>query len=207
MEIHGIYALCDTTFCPQKTHAQLAEELLSGGVKILQLRMKGETDLKKVRQTAEVILALKKKFDFTYIINDFVDIALELKADGIHVGRDDMPLPELLKKTKGKILLGYSSHSLPEAIAAEQRGASYVALGAIFPTPTKGPGHPVVGLKTLRQTVQLLKIPVVAIGGINSKNFSAVVGTGVAAIAMISALTTAPDIAAAAAHFVREFDL
>jgi thiamine-phosphate pyrophosphorylase len=204
-KIQGIYALCDTTFYPEKSHLRLAEELLAGGIKILQLRMKGETDLNKVRQTAEQILSLKKQFDFTFIVNDFVDIALELGADGIHVGRDDTPVPELLKKTKGKILVGYSSHSLPEAVLAEQQGAHYVALGAIFPTPTKGPGHPVVGLETLRRVVQQLKIPVVAIGGINSENFAQVVDTGVAAIAMISALTTVPDITTAAAEFVQKF--
>jgi thiamine-phosphate pyrophosphorylase len=203
--IQGIYAICDNTFCPQKPHLQLAEELLAGGIKILQLRMKGESDLTRIRETSQQILQLKKKFDFTFIVNDFVEIAMELGVDGIHVGRDDLPLPTLLKKTKGKFLIGYSSHSMEEAVAAEQQGAHYVALGAVFPTATKGPGHPVVGLETLRQVVKKITIPVVAIGGINETNFSEVLQTGVAAIAMIGALTTGNNVTKQAAEFTKRF--
>lgn len=203
--IHGIYALCDTTFCPQKSHVRLAEELLAGGIKIIQLRMKGEKNSDRVRQTAVQILRLKKKYDFTFILNDFVDIAIELGTDGIHVGRDDLPLPRLLEKTRGKILVGYSSHSLEEALEAERQGAHYVALGAIFPTATKGPGHPVVGVSTLQKVVGRLKIPVVAIGGINQSNFSEVSDTDVAAIAMIGALTTGENVTASAADFIRRW--
>jgi thiamine-phosphate pyrophosphorylase len=204
-QIHGLYAICDTIFCPEKTHTQLAEELLSGGIKILQLRMKGETDLQRVRDTAKQILQLKKRFDFTFIVNDFVDIAMELGADGIHVGRDDTSVAEILKKTDGKVLVGYSSHGLEEAVAAEQQGAHYVALGAIFPTPTKGPGHPVLGLELLRRVVRQLKVPVVAIGGINQINFTEVLNTGVAAIAMIGALTTGNNVSQQAAEFIKRF--
>lgn len=204
--IQGIYALCDTTYCPQKTHARLAEELLEGGIQILQLRMKGMRDPDRIRRTAEQILQLKKKYDFIFILNDYVDLAAELQTDGVHVGRDDPPIPEVLKKVSSKTLVGYSSHSLAEAVRAEQQGAHYVALGAIFPTPAKGPDHPVLGPKLLQEVVQTLKIPVVAIGGINRDNLREVLQTGVAAVAMIRALTAGRDIPQRARNFVALFD-
>jgi thiamine-phosphate pyrophosphorylase len=203
--IRGIYALCDTSLSPAKSHVELAKELLLGGVDIIQLRMKGETNTAKVRDTAHSIRSLKRERPFTFIVNDFIDVALEIGADGVHLGRDDLDLIEARKLTGPDLLIGYSSHSLEEAMEAERLGADYVALGAIFPTATKGPGHPVVGLDTLRRVVQKLTVPVVAIGGINEKNFSEVLATGVHAVAMIGALTLAPDIPVQARWFVERF--
>jgi len=150
-------------------------------------------------------MGFKKQYPFTFIVNDFVEIALEVGADGVHVGQDDLPIEEVRKKVGNKMLIGYSSHSLEEALKAQKRGADYVAFGAIFPTKTKAPGHPVQGLEKLGQVVKKLSIPVVAIGGINKNNFRQVKETGVAAIAMISALTESKNIAAETQFFVSHF--
>ena len=150
-------------------------------------------------------MSFKNDFDFTFIINDHVDVALEIGADGVHVGADDMPVAEVRKKVGDKMLIGYSSHSLEEALQAEEGGADYVAFGAIFPTKTKGPGHPVQGLEKLRAVVEAVKIPVVAIGGINKENFGQVLETGVASIAMITALTDASDIAKRSQQYTAGF--
>ncbi len=203
--LQGIYGLCDNSFAPGETQVSLAEKLLKGGVKTLQLRMKGEENLQLIKDQAESIIRLKNSYDFTFIINDFVEIALDLGVDGIHVGQDDMKIAQIRSLSKKKILIGYSSHSFEEAKEAEKQGADYVALGAIFPTPTKGPGHPVVGINTLEQVVQSLNIPVVAIGGITRENFMDVRNTGVDAIAMISALTKVEDIPAAAKWFTEKW--
>ena len=203
--IQGIYALCDNSLSPRLDHRDLAERLLKGGVPILQLRMKGEKDLGQVRAAASAILAFKKRFDFIFILNDFVELAAELPVDGIHLGQDDMAIAEARRRLGAERLIGYSSHSLEEALAAERQGADYVALGAIFPTASKGPGHPVQGTETLRQVVAALQVPVVAIGGIGRENFSQVVATGAGAVAMIGALTQAPDITAEAKWFVEAF--
>jgi len=201
----GIYALCDTSLNPAMEHVALAERLLAGGVPILQLRMKGEKDLGRVRAIAERILALKSRHDFCFILNDYVDLAQELPVDGIHVGQDDLSPAEARRRLGPDRLIGYSSHSVEEARDAEQNGADYVALGAIYPTATKGPGHPVQGIAALKRVVEALRVPVVAIGGIQRKNFSEVVASGVSAVAMIGALTLAPDITAEARWFVEEF--
>ena len=203
--IQGIYALCDNSLNPGLEHRDLAERLLAGGVPILQLRMKGEKDLGQVRAAAEAILSFKRRFDFLFILNDFVELAAELPVDGIHLGQDDMAIAEARRRLGPGRLIGYSSHSLEEALAAERQGADYVALGAIFPTSSKGPGHPVQGTKTLQQVVAALKVPLVAIGGIVRENFPQVVAAGAEAVAMIGALTQAPDITAEARWFVESF--
>lgn len=204
--IQGIYAICDTSFSPGLSHLELAQRVLSGGVSILQLRMKGETDLSKIEKVAREILTLKKDFNFTFILNDQIELAAELAVDGLHLGQDDGTIASARAKIGPKKIIGYSAHSLAEALAAETAGADYIALGAIFPTQTKGPGHPVQGIETLRSVVQAVKKPVVAIGGINQGNFLEVANTGVAAIAMITALSQAADITKTANYFVKTWN-
>ena len=212
-KIQGLYAIADNSFRPDLTPADLAEAFLQGGTKIVQLRMKptdvilsprGEESRNpqdNIFNNAQKIMRLKKKYDFTFIVNDHVDVALAVEADGVHVGADDMPVTEVRRRVGPKMLIGYSSHSLEEALEAEKAGADYVAFGAIFPTKTKGPGHPVQGLEKLQQVVQALEIPLVAIGGINKENFRGVLETGVSSVAMITALTDAENIAEATKFF------
>ncbi|OGQ04551.1 MAG: thiamine-phosphate diphosphorylase [Deltaproteobacteria bacterium RIFCSPLOWO2_01_44_7] len=203
--IHGLYAIADNTFRLECSHTELAEEFLKGGCQLIQLRSKIKNKKSKILEETCKIMGFKKQYPFTFIVNDFVEIALEVGADGVHVGQDDLPIEEVRKKVGNKMLIGYSSHSLEEALKAQKRGADYVAFGAIFPTKTKAPGHPVQGLEKLGQVVKKLSIPVVAIGGINKNNFRQVKETGVAAIAMISALTESKNIAAETQFFVSHF--
>jgi len=199
-QIKGLYTLTDNTFSPERSHLDLAKAYLEGGAKIIQLRMKSGD----IQGVAKEILALKKKYDFTFIINDFVEIAKELDVDGVHIGENDLPVREVRQIIGPNMLIGYSSHSLEEALAAEEAGADYVALGAIFPTKTKGPGHPVQGLAKLRKVVDALKVPVVAIGGITRENFQEVSETGVAAIAMITGLIQACNVAEETKYFINK---
>ncbi|HKX13314.1 MAG TPA: thiamine phosphate synthase [bacterium] len=205
--LEGIYALCDNSLNPSRRHLDLAKDLLQGGAPILQLRMKGEKDLVKVRRTAAAILDLKADHDFIFLLNDFVELGRELPVDGVHIGQDDMAIEKAREILGPSKLIGYSSHSLEEALKAESRGADYVALGAIYPTATKGPGHPVQGIAKLKEVVKALAVPVVAIGGINRGNLAEVVRSGAAMAAMIGALTLAPDVAAETRWFVEEFNL
>lgn len=199
--IHGLYAIADAKWNPCTTLPEYVKRLLGGGCRLIQLRMK-EVDPVVVRETALAIVRFKRAVDFTFIVNDHPDVALEVGADGVHVGNDDSSVVELKRQWGDRLMIGYSAHALDEAMMAAEVGADYVAFGAIFPTLTKGAGHPVQGLDKLREVVQGLHVPVVAIGGINRTNIGDVMKTGVSAVAMISALAQASDVETEVQWFV-----
>ena len=202
--MRGLYAIADPSFNPYPTIPKLALQLLRGGAPIIQLRMKhgGEGHEHHVRETAREIMRFKKDFTFTFIVNDYVDVAVEIGADGVHIGKGDMPLEKVRACVPAGTIVGYSSHSLEEAREAQAAGADYVAFGAIYPTKTKGPGHPVQGIAMLKRVVAALDVPVVAIGGIGRENIAEVMGTGAATVAMITALSDAPSVSAETRWFV-----
>jgi thiamine-phosphate pyrophosphorylase len=209
--IGGLYAIADRDFNPFDSLAMLARKYLEGGAKIVQLRMKdsgpGTRDsglgTRIFRDNALEIMKLKGEFDFTFIVNDYVDVALDVEADGVHVGENDEAVASIRKRAGDDLIIGYSSHSVGEARGAEMDGADYVAFGAIFPTRTKGPGHPVQGLGRLKEIASSVRVPVVAIGGITRENVADVVAVGVDSIAMITAISQARDVVAETAWFVR----
>jgi thiamine-phosphate pyrophosphorylase len=206
--ICGLYAIADAHWNPAPTLADLVRMFLDGGCRLVQLRMKSdpanpEEGLEnRVRGVAREIMGLKEGYDFTFIVNDYPRVALEVGADGIHVGQGDMPVEELRSLVGRGMIVGYSSHDIEEAKRAVSAGADYVSFGAIFPTSTKGPGHPVQGLARLRELSQVVEVPVVAIGGIRRENVRQVIEAGAAAAAMITALSQAPDVVDETAWFV-----
>lgn len=196
MRITGLYAICDNSPCPGRSHLMLARSLLAGGARILQLRMKGASSGAR-RAVAREILQLKLKTRFIFIINDDLELARAVGADGVHVGADDPALGACRRFLGPGKLLGYSAHSLEEAKRAETAGADYVAFGAIYPSRLKGPGHPVQGLAGLKKVLRAVEVPVVAIGGINHGNVQETLATGVSTVAAISALNAAPNVTVA----------
>ena len=199
-KIKGLYAIADSKWNPFDSMSELAEKILKGGCKILQLRMKGSSE-DDYRSEARAIATLKNKYDFTFIVNDHPEVASELGADGVHVGENDMPVSDIKSAFGDRLIVGYSSHSIEEAVKAEKSGADYIAFGAIFQTKTKGPGHPVQGLDKLKKFVDSVNVPTVAIGGIDESNIDDIIATGVSSVAMISAISEADDVA----NKVREF--
>lgn len=177
----------------------------------MQLRMKNEgrgtrdEEQGRVYDVAREIMKLKRRYDFTFIVNDFADIALDVGADGVHVGENDEAVASIRGMAGDRLIVGYSSHSIDEARRAARDGADYVAFGAIFPTRTKGPGHPVQGIDRLRELVRSVNIPVVAIGGINRGNVRQVIDAGASAAAMITALSQARDVVEETGWFVEKF--
>ena len=203
--ITGLYVIVDADWNPLNSHRDFAMCVLDGGCNLIQLRMKGR-DKDLVLKSAEEIAALKEKYDFRFIINDYPDIAISVGADGVHVGSGDISPSDIKAEYGNNLIVGYSSHSVDEAIEASRNNADYIAFGAIFPTPTKGAGHPVQGVSKLKLLVDILDVPIVGIGGINRGNIENVVSTGVNSIAMISSICMAKDIKNEVAYFINQMN-
>lgn len=159
---------------------------LRSGIKWIQYREKG-LNKRAIYFNALRLRELTNKFDACLIINDYVDIALAVDADGVHLGQEDLPLKEA-KKIIGDRIVGISTHNIKEAIEAERGGADYIGFGSIFPTDTKTDAI-IRGLKGLEEVVKAVKIPVIAIGGINTDNITAVLETGCKGVACSSGIT------------------
>lgn len=170
---------------PLRSHLEAARGVIRGGGKIFQLRDKGASK-KKYLQLAKAIRKLTKKAKVAFIVNDHLDIAQLIDADGIHLGQDDIPIPLARKLLGEEKIIGFSTHSFAQAVKAEKAGADYISFGPIFQTPSKPKTKP-LGLKALKRVVKRIKIPVVAIGGISESNIHDVRKTGCQRIAVIRA--------------------
>ncbi len=142
---------------------------------------------KDIFREAVSIRALTLRHKTRFIINDYIDIAMAVNADGVHLGQDDMPVEEARRIVGGKKLIGVSTHSLKQAIAAQDAGADYIGFGPISYTSTKDSGRP-KGLKALKKIKSHVKIPVAAIGGITWENIKEVLGCGADAAAVVSGI-------------------
>ena len=164
---------------------------LEGGATSIQLRMKNAST-RKIVETGKKIRRITKGYDSLFFVNDRVDIALAVNADGVHLGQEDMPV-KIAKEIAPNLIVGVSATNLNEAIEAERNGADYIGAGSVFPTNTKEDAK-LMGLEELKKIVEHIRIPVVAIGGINHKNAEEVLATGVDGIAVISAIVGANDV-------------
>jgi thiamine-phosphate pyrophosphorylase len=183
-----IYCFADT---PGICHV-----LLGAGARVIQLRHKTAGDA-EFRRLAHAMLAEVRRFtDALLIVNDRVDIAIEVGADGIHVGQEDLDAREVLRRAPQAMLLGVSARTPAEARAAAAAGADYIGAGSVFATPTKADAV-VIGLSGLREVAAAVELPMVAIGGITRANLRSVLRTGVRYAAIISDINAAPDPAAA----------
>jgi thiamine-phosphate pyrophosphorylase len=190
-----LYAILDIGLCQGRAPVDILNEFLSAGVTLVQLRAK---DL-----PSNVFFALAQAArDFTrragakLIVNDRLDIALAVRADGVHLGQEDMPLTAARKLVGDKLIIGLSTHELEQARRAEAEGADYIGFGPIFGTKTKTTSHSPRGLVMLREIKDAVKIPVVAIGGINEQNVAQVWQAGADSAAIISDLMGAQDLSA-----------
>jgi thiamine-phosphate pyrophosphorylase len=171
-------------------------EALAGGADVIQLRNKTFSS-KELLQTARLLKVLCERHGALFIVNDRIDIALASGADGVHLGQDDLPLAEAKRLVnRNNFLIGCSTHSLEQALQAEADGAHYVGCGPIFATPTK-PDHRPHGLDLVRQYHGRLKIPFVAIGGIDAGNISQVTEAGARCAAVVRAAFETEDIQSA----------
>lgn len=187
----GLYLVTDRNALKGKDLLKILPESLRAGLDMVQFRDK-EADDADFLETASKIKDLLREKQVLFIINDRIDIAMALDADGVHLGREDVPV-EVARRILGrKKIIGFSAHSLEEALAAAEKNVDYIAMGAIFSTPVK-PDYGTLGLEALKQAVKQIKIPLVAIGGINESNIGDVVATGVKRIAVVRAILEAKD--------------
>lgn len=193
MKIKGLYAIIDNSIRPDLSNGEIAKKVLAGGAKIVQLRGKGLSS-KELLADAREIRDLTKKAGAAFIVNDRADIALLSDADGVHLGQDDLPVSEARKILGAGKLIGISTHNIEQAMKAEQEGADYIGFGPVFGTTTKADAEEAKGLQALREIKNNVKIPVVAIGGINPENTANVISAGADAVAVISAIVKADDI-------------
>jgi thiamine-phosphate pyrophosphorylase len=173
----------------------LCKKLLDGGAKIIQLRDKYSDDNAFYHSAKEMLSLVRHYDDAIFIINDRVDIALEINADGIHIGQEDENFYNVLRRVPDEMIVGVSVDNAPQAIEAEKAGASYIGAGSVFPTPSKSDAK-LIGINALRDIVKSVNIPIAAIGGITLNNIREVMETGVQYFAMISEINTAKDISA-----------
>ena len=187
-----LYAVTDRRWLGDSTLEQQVEEALKGGATFVQLREK-QLDKKSFYREAVSLKKLCRKYGVPFVIDDDVELALESGADGVHIGQSDMALLDAREKLGPEKMIGVSARTGEEALEAERNGADYLGVGAVFSTSTK-PDAVDVSLETLRKICESVSIPVVAIGGIGTENLPKLAGTGIAGVAVVSALFAAENI-------------
>ena len=192
-----LYLVTDAGLSRGRSHQSIVESAIRGGVTIVQYREK-DASTRLMIQEAEEILRLCRAAGVPFIVNDRIDVALAVDADGAHVGQDDMPASTARRLLGPGKILGVSAGSAEEARKAVADGADYIGASPVFSTPTKLDAPPPLGIEGLRMMTRAMKVPVVAIGGINSTNAAAMIEAGAAGVAVVSAIVAADDVEAAA---------
>ena len=192
-EMMLLYAVTDRAWTGKQTLMEQVEDALKGGATCVQLREK-ELDEETFLQEAVEMKALCEKYQVPFFINDNVEIAVKCKADGIHVGQEDMAAAKVRQQVGDEMMIGVSVHSVEEALEAVKNGADCLGVGAMFSTATKTDAD-VLPKQVLRDICAAVDIPVVAIGGISKENMAELKGTGVDGVALVSAIFAAEDIA------------
>jgi len=196
-----LYLVTDRALSLGRSEAQVVRAAAAGGVSAVQLRGKDMTS-RELYETGLTLRRLCSQLSLLFMVNDRLDIALAVGADGVHLGQDDLPLSAARRLAPG-MLLGATVGSPEEAREAESMGADYLGTVAVFPTGTKAYSGPPIGIEGLRRLCASTTLPVVAIGGIGEGNASSVLQAGAAGIAVVSAIVSAPDITGAAKRLRR----
>ena len=187
-----LYAVTDRRWTGEMTLAQQVELAILGGATFVQLREKNLDDAAFEKEAIE-IQELCRKYKVPFVVNDNVEIAKRMGADGVHVGQSDMEAGDVRALLGPDKILGVSAQTVEQAVLAEKRGADYLGVGAVFPTGSKDDAVE-VDRETLKAICESVHIPVIAIGGISENNVSELKGTGICGIAVISAIFGAKDI-------------
>ncbi len=192
-----LYAVTDRYWLGERTLYEVVRESLEGGVTFLQLREK-DLDEEHFYDEAVRLQAMAREYGVPFVVNDNVEIAVRMNADGVHVGQKDMAAGDVRALIGPDKILGVSAQTVDQAVLAEKCGADYLGVGAVFPTGSKDDAED-VSHETLKAICEAVSIPVVAIGGITLENTPQLAGSGICGIAVISAIYAKEDIKEAAA--------
>jgi thiamine-phosphate pyrophosphorylase len=195
LALPALYAIVDP-LDTGRGPVDLAAALLAGGARVLQLRLKASSAC-EVLEVARAVQPLVRRAGALLIVNDRPDVARAAEADGVHLGQDDLPVPAARVLLGPLAIVGVSTHSPGQALAAAAAGADYIGVGPVFTTTTKAHALPARGLELLRTVRAAVELPLVAIGGITPETAASARAAGADAVAMIAALVRAPDVAAA----------
>ena len=198
----SLYVVLDRTAARGRDLVELLALALAGGSRMIQLREK-EWPSGRLLPLAEKLRAACAAAGATFIVNDRVDLALAVGADGVHLGQDDLPARAARPLLRPGMILGISTHSVEQARAAQADGADYVAVGSMFATTSKA-DFQLVGPDLMRKLRGEIRVPLIGIGGITPDNVSEVIQAGADGVAVISAVCAAPDPKAAAARFLTQ---
>ena len=187
-----LYGIIDLGYIEEPDLARVAEQMIEGGVDLTQLRGKGKS-LDELVGHAAKLHELTARSSTPLIVNDHAEIASRIPVEGVHVGQDDDSIEVARRKAGRSVLIGKSTHSLEQALAAQREGADYIGFGPIFATPTK-PDYAPIGLADIRRVHAEVSLPIFCIGGINIDNLQSVIDAGAKRVVMVSALLKAHSI-------------
>ncbi|SRR6266516_6781136 len=187
-----LYGIIDLGYVEGPDAALVVEQMVEGGVDLIQLRGKGKS-LDELAGYAARLHELTAGFLTSLIVNDHAEIASRVPVEGVHVGQDDDSIEVARRKARRQIVVGKSTHSFEQALAAQREGADYIGFGPIFATPTK-PDYPPIGLADISRVHAEVSLPIFCIGGINIDNLQSVIDAGAKRVVMVSALLKAHSI-------------
>ena len=187
-----LYGIIDFGYVERRDAARIVEQMIEGGVDLIQLRAKEKSISELMELSAELHELTVQSFT-PLIVNDYAEIARQVPVEGVHVGQDDDPIEIVRQKAARELLVGKSTHSLEQAGAAQREGADYIGFGPVFETPTK-PNYPAIGLQNIRRVHADVNLPIFCIGGINIDNLQSVIDAGAKRVVMVSALLKAHNI-------------
>lgn len=197
-----LYGILDTGYVAPEDFVAAARELIAGGVGILQIRAKRETTT-VIEALARVVLPLAQAAGVPLVLNDFAEVAAAVGCEGVHVGQDDASVARARSVVGPGKIVGKSTHSVAQAVAAQVEGADYIGFGPLYATPTK-PGRPAIGLTDVATVHQRVSIPIFCIGGVTQARLPAIRSAGAERVVIVSELLGAPDRSAYAASVVAQ---
>jgi thiamine-phosphate pyrophosphorylase len=188
-----LYGILDLSYVASSEIESVAREMIDGGVDLIQLRAKSHPSA-EIARIAAMLHEITSRRGIPLVINDHPEVARIVRAEGVHVGQDDLPIADVRESAGPTCFVGKSTHSVDQALRAGEEGADYIGFGPLFATPTK-PDYPPIGLDEIRKVHDAVRVPIFCIGGIKLDNLPEVIEAGARRVVIVSGLLTAADIA------------